>query len=316
MILVVTSAGFGLLSLPALMHKLGRRLQPQLWALLCTLALLSGALLIIASVLLIAVPPACDSVGLWRLAHNCERMLGSLYPGGVVASAISIATLVSALCISTRVIVRAQHSAHRARSGLMSGTCVGRRGHFDVVVVPDDRRYALSVPTGRGGGQMLISRGVVNALDDAELELVCAHEEAHLRFKHRRFLLLAQVVEEVFWFWPPTKSSASILRLALERWADEVAAGCSEESRRRLQTTLLTVAGVTAEPGLAAFSAIDGLMDRLDALDHDPRPAHLGWWLLAGAPGLAIGVIAALVGNRLGHQAYCLIAMSGHCPLG
>ncbi|MBF6558304.1 MAG: M48 family metalloprotease [Acidimicrobiales bacterium] len=184
---------------------------------------------------------------------------------------------------------------------------------FEILVVPDDRRFAMSVPGGRCGGQMLISRGVVNALSPSELELVCAHEAAHLSLGHRRYLVLALFVEEVFWFWPPSKGSTRTLRLALERWADEVAAGDSSESRGRLRGALLLVAGVAPPTSLAAFSAVDGLMERLNALETCPRRTHLGWWLLVLAPGILVGLVAVYASSRLGHQAYCLMTMPGRC---
>jgi len=98
-------------------------------------------------------------------------------------------------------------------------------------------------------------------------------------FSHQRYLILAVLVEEAFWFWPPASHSTNALRLALERWADESAAGDSSDIRQRLRSALLAVATVTPSPTLAAFSAMEGLMERLNALDAQPDRTRMwrGW---------------------------------------
>jgi hypothetical protein len=73
------------------------------------------------------------------------------------------------------------------------------------------------------------------------------------------------------------------------------------------------VATVAPTPALAAFSAMDGLMERLTALDTDPGKARTWWWLVLLAPGLLVGVAAAYATTRIGHQAYCFITMPGRC---
>jgi beta-lactamase regulating signal transducer with metallopeptidase domain len=156
---------------------------------------------------------------------------------------------------------------------------------------------------------MVISQGVVDALDGPELDLVCAHEAAHLRLRHRHFLVFALMVQRIFWFWPPTQISTSTLRLALERWADEVAAGDSQELRKRLQVALLAVAGMANEPAMAAFSAADGLMDRITCLDSVPRRRHPGWWIVALAPALAFGIATVVLGTQIVHEILCLVAI-------
>jgi hypothetical protein len=311
-ILVVTAAGVGFLTLPYAMRRIGRKLRPGQWAVLCAVALLVGAALALGSVLLIAAPPMFDVVGLPVVARTCQRMLGNLYPGGTVSTTVAAVLVLSAVGLGGRALIHAHRCVQHARAGSSASTSVGRHGLFEILMVPDDRRFAMSVP-GRCGGQMLISRGAVDALSPSELQLVCAHEAAHLRLGHRRYLVLAVLVEEAFWFWPPTKGSTRTLRLALERWADEVAAGDSSESRGRLRGALLIVAGVTPPASMAAFSAVDGFMERLNALEVSPRRAHPGWWFLVLAPGILVGLVTVYAGSRLGHQAYCLMTMPGRC---
>jgi len=312
-ILVVTAAGLGLLGLPAAMRRVGRQLVPRHWALLCAVALLSGTVLVITTILIIAAPRALEFVGLPAAARACEHMLGGLYPGGTVVWFSAMALGLSAAVLGTKAVVHAHRSVRRASIGSAAGTGMGRRGRFDIILMPDERTCAVSVPNGRRGGRVLLSRGLVDTLSSSELDAVCAHEMAHLRFSHQRYLVLAVLVEEAFWFWPPATRSTSALRLALERWADESAAGDSSDIRQRLRSALLTVATVAPSPTLAAFSAMDGLMERLHALDAQPGRTRLWAWLVLFAPGLLVGIAIAYATTRIGHQAYCFITMPGRC---
>jgi hypothetical protein len=240
-------------------------------------------------------------------------MINRLGPGGPVASFIAGTLVVVSVVPAVRALLQARHSLRAARSGARSGTGAGSHRSFSIIMMPDDRTFALGVPDGRHGGQMLVSSGLVETLSAREFEMVCAHEAAHLRHHHRRWLLAALVVEKALWFWPPVKSSADTLRLALECWADDDAAGDRIEPRVRLRSALLAVAGVALEPAFAGFSSVDGLMMRVDTLAGRPHRAHFGWWLLVLSPGMLLASAVALVSTELGRQAYCLVTMSGGC---
>jgi Zn-dependent protease with chaperone function len=195
MILVVTAAGFGLLTLPAAMRRVGRRLVPRQWAVLCAVALFGGVALVIASLLVIAAPRALDAVGLPAAARACEHMLGGLYPGGFVVWTAATVLELSMVMLGAKAVIHARRSVRRASIASAAGVRLRHRAPLDVVVMPDDRSCALSVPQGRRGGRVMISQGMVDTLSSSELDAVCAHEAAHLRFSHQRYLVLAVLVE-------------------------------------------------------------------------------------------------------------------------
>ncbi|MFC5826479.1 M56 family metallopeptidase [Nonomuraea insulae] len=87
-------------------------------------------------------------------------------------------------------------------------------------VVPDDRPFAVAVP-GREGG-VILSRGLVDLLSGRELEVVLRHEAAHIRRRHHLYLMAGSVCACVL---PGLGHPYRALRYALERWADEDAAG-------------------------------------------------------------------------------------------
>ena len=87
-----------------------------------------------------------------------------------------------------------------------------------VHVVPLDRPVAYA-QTGRGGG-VVVSTGMLAALQPDERRAVLAHELAHLRHRHDRFLVIGQLAGGLLLLRPAARQ----LRHALERWADEDAA--------------------------------------------------------------------------------------------
>ena len=197
------------------------------------------------------------------------------------------------------------------------GTRLTRPAPFEFVLLTDDRPHALSVPATSGrSNQVLLTTGLVKALTPHELDLVCAHEEAHLRHGHWRYLAPAVAIERGVWFWPPARASAQTLRVALERWADEVAAGDEQISRARLRSALVTVASEGEFSRLAAFSGLDGLIERLSAMSEPTgATASVAWLPMLLLPGLALGGVASLAIAQLGHAAYCVLSMAGSCSL-
>ena len=185
-----------------------------------------------------------------------------------------------------------------------------RLDDHDLVVLPTARPVAFSV-AGQPG-QVVVSSGLWATLDPAEFEVLIAHEVAHLDFGHQRLLTVALVAERAIGWLPGVSRSLSSLRLGVERWADEEAAGRHPTRRRALQTALLAAAGTPAG-ALAAFGRVDGLVERIDALD---RPAPVGspaGAALLGTPAAAAALAGfGALGSWMGH-AGVVLAMAVHC---
>lgn len=117
-----------------------------------------------------------------------------------------------------------------------------------VAVTDDPQPYAVTLP-GRGG-QVLLSAGLVDLLDEREREVVFAHEAIHARHRHDRYLLLARVATALF---PLLRPLGARLQFSLERWADEAAARqCGD--RRFVAMTLAKVA--LSQPTVSPRSAL------------------------------------------------------------
>lgn len=309
--LLLLSAGLALLVLPGAARPLGQRLAPAEWARLCRLALVAGAVLLELSLMLYAAPTVLGAVGIHALAEACERALGPLVPGGALAGWIALA---AALAVPIMVMT-AGWRARRSSRRVWTEPCLGVHsdcGAHELVELPTDTVVAVSVPSPTP--QIIVSRGLGLVLAPHELRAVVDHERAHLELGHHRFLLVAAALERGLAFLP-VGASARAMRAAIERWADETAAGDSPASRQALRSALLLVTTDALDPAVAAFSAADTVVERLDALARPPRPPSQLLRSLLYVPGALVGTAVMVMFAATAGSAQALLAVTGHCPL-
>jgi hypothetical protein len=267
MTLLLLLCGLGLLVVPACARPVGRRLPPSEWAKACAGLLGIGAILVEASLALQAAPTVLRAVGLEGVAELCEHALGPVAPGGVpVGVGAGVAAIVVALL--------AGHWALAARRGWRMvrvepgiGWHARVAGH-ELVALPSGEPVAFS--TAGRPGQVVLSHGLIAALSAAELAAVLRHELAHLHHRHQRYLLLAGAVQRSFGLLPLVRSATAALRCAVERWADEEAAGGDAAGRASVHAALLRLAELAAVPEVAAFTTPGTVAERLDALRASP----------------------------------------------
>lgn len=176
-----------------------------------------------------------------------------------------------------------------------------RPGSVKIVAHAD--AFAFTLP-GRGG-RVVLSSGLVELLDDGEQAVVVAHENAHARHRHDRYLLVARCAAATI---PILKPLTSRLEFSLERWADEAAVGqCGD--RRFVARTLGKVALHSCGPAASLGFTGLGVPARVAALlspapPRPPRAAQFGLWLLI----LPTAVLAAF---QIQHLAGVIAAL---CP--
>lgn len=146
-----------------------------------------------------------------------------------------------------------------------------QRSH-PIHIAHSDKPYAVTLP-GRAG-QIVMSTALIDLLDDEEQRIIVAHEQAHARHRHDRYLLAAELAAAAL---PPLRGLAKRVSYSIERWADEVAgAACGD--RRLVAITLGKVALRTNPPLIAGFSGL-GVPSRMAALLEPPiadlRHRHL-----------------------------------------
>jgi Zn-dependent protease with chaperone function len=160
-------------------------------------------------------------------------------------------------------------------------------GVHTVQVARSHRPYAVTLPG--TAGRVVISTAMFDLLDDAERRVVIAHERAHARYRHDRYLLVAELSAAAV---PPLRALARRVTFSLERWADEAAArSCGD--RELVAVTLGKVALQTTPALVAGFSGL-GVAARMQALLDPPvrRPTRGAlltlWSSLAVAAGFSV----------------------------
>jgi beta-lactamase regulating signal transducer with metallopeptidase domain len=162
--------------------------------------------------------------------------------------------------------------------------------------------------------QIVVSDGLVDTLEPDELTAVLRHEAAHLEHGHQRALIVASALDRSLSVFPLVRRSTTVLRIALERWADETAVGSSPATRRHLRQALLAVTPVMVTVAVPAFSAKETVVERLDALGAEPVPPSPLRRVLAYTPAAALSAtVIAAVAASAGEAAHHLLAWSHHC---
>jgi len=117
-----------------------------------------------------------------------------------------------------RTVIDARREAGRA---LSVATSVRAEKWGELWVAPSEAVFAFAI--GVGGRAIVVSDGLLSALDDRRLTAVMAHERAHLARWHLVTLLLTKGIARAFPFLPPVREAADQLELGLEMHADRAA---------------------------------------------------------------------------------------------
>lgn len=233
----------------ALLH---RRLRPSVAVPVLTMLSAMSALALLWSFALLVV----GFVG--HIAWISERVawcLALAHAHDAVPPAAGIAAIV-VLTASAFAVVR--HECRRLRLDA-AFEC-----DDELVVLPSDDPIAYALP-GRPG-HIVVSVGMLRALDEAERRVLLAHERAHLHHRHHRYLRVAELVAVAVPLLRPIRDR---VRFATERWADEVAAGAVGDrtltaraiARAALATNSATGTPVLAMAALGVPARVDALLD-------------------------------------------------------
>ncbi len=290
----------GLLGLPALIGigtallawSFSTRSRPDIAVRMLSTSFVLTAISIFAAAALYAVAwmgPAEQA--LW-----CRRMLGHSVDHRPIAGFI----VVSIVAI---VVGRAFVVARRV-TRVWSIEAFGRP---PVSVECSDDLYAFSVPpTSSSVGSIVVSTSMLDALTHKEQDALFAHERAHLRCGHHRYLLAGRVLEGVVPFVRPLTRRVYWL---LERWADEAAA--REVGDRDVVATAIARAALSASglraPALLGFGS-DSVVHRVEAffepLAAPTRSANV-------TLGACVVVTAIATGTQVHHLAELVRHMTG-----
>ncbi|MFF3733159.1 M56 family metallopeptidase [Streptomyces sp. NPDC002476] len=198
--------------------------------------------------------------------------LSAIAPAAAVPlAAAALAVLVGCAVAVARASRRHWAQLHRpARPGRTEG---------ELAVVRDNRPDAYALP-GRPGtsGRIVVTTGMLRALDPDERDALLAHERAHLAGRHHLYLA---AVELAALCHPALRSLRAPMGYALERCADEAAAAAVGDRRiaaRAIGRAALAARAAEGEerprPRVALGAAVGPVPRRVAALlgRGTPRP--------------------------------------------
>ncbi|MEE4495702.1 M56 family metallopeptidase [Streptomyces sp. BE230] len=177
----------------------------------------TGAGLALCTLLALAllVVPGAGRLSAVAAAGEFVHPLAAPAPGTAVPLAAAALVLISG-CAA------AMTRAVRSHWGQLHRACPDRSDGQELAVLRDRRPDAYALP-GRPGspGRIVVTTGMLHALDPAEREALLAHERAHLTGRHHLYLAAAELSARCH---PALRALRTPMGYALERCADEAAA--------------------------------------------------------------------------------------------
>jgi Zn-dependent protease with chaperone function len=176
---------------------------------------------------------------------------------------------------------------HRDCHGL--GPAGSLHGHPRVTVLDSEHPEAYATPA--GGGRIVVTTGLLAALNEREQRVLLAHETAHLRYRHAWWVFATDLCAAAN---PALLGVARATAQATERWADEVAAaavGDRETAARAVARAALHVHGTSPHRLRPVVAAVGGQVpQRVRALlSPPPRPQRALTAVLALLLAVGIG---------------------------
>jgi Zn-dependent protease with chaperone function len=305
MTLLLVAIGVGLLAFPGVAERASATSPPREWSRISASALLAGLVVIEIGLLLTALPTILHIPAIADVTGACHVIVDRINSGPVLGWG-SLAIACTSLAAMAVAVARSRRLVRAARVEPWLGQHQTRDG-YELVVVPTAKVLAMSVPGDRP--QVVVSDAAAAQLGEERLEAVIQHEAAHLRFRHRRYLLIAATVDRGLGWLPGSRRSADAVRRAVEEWADDEAVGTSPSRQNDLRDALATFA-----EGQTSRRVPHGVDARLLRLSPAWSQAAVGDRLAGYSPAatlLMAGVAALAVWWGASHH---LVALGGYCP--
>lgn len=235
-----------------------------------------------ATLVMLALPLVGQSDLLADRANWSEAVFARGSTSGRVLSvfaAFAVAIVGLRVLLEWRSQSRAKTAACRFRDDVGAA-------HGATVVAAAESPDALALSS----GVIVVTRGLIRALDGDERRAVLAHEHAHLNHRHHRYVQAAALLAAVN---PLLRQLPDAIAFLTERWADEDAAIAT--SRDTTARALERVAHLTSsrhQPSTAALCAASVAVEqRIVALRSEPPRKR---WAQLVSPLVLVALIVAL----------------------
>jgi Zn-dependent protease with chaperone function len=229
-----------------------RHLAPRAAARVLTGVAVGSALAVIGVLVLVGFGAATSQPGVVRLAEWCRVSTPDHHVVPIWVGGLATVLLMAGIARSGRALCRHVRSDAKWRRAC------------DVEIIDSLDPVAFAVP-GRPG-TVVVSTAMLAALNQPERDAMLAHEHAHLRWNHHRYIRSAEVAAS---FLPLLQPLVGRVRFETERWADEEAANAT--SNRTVVATAVARAALASTGPADLAMGKTGVPQRVDAL-LNPRP--------------------------------------------
>ncbi|MEU8762916.1 M48 family metalloprotease [Streptomyces sp. NPDC048659] len=276
-------------ALPPLARRTVARVHPCIALVAVTGASAVLAAAVVACLGVLLLPLVLRLPGVAALAHLLRPLQAGPPLFVLGASAVAASALGAAVLAAARGSLA---EAGRLRTARRQVAGIPEAG--GMCVLDDDRPDAFALPGGpRGAGRIVVTAGMLRALDAHEREALLGHERAHLAARHHLFLGLAALAG---WCHPALAAVVPHVSFAAERAADEAAARACGDRRLAARAVGRAALAATARPPgpelpvLAAGGTTGPVPARVKALlaqapTRRIAPALLAMILLCSAAG-------------------------------
>jgi len=226
-----------------------------------------------------------------QLAQSGHWSGQTLRNGGTIWTPVAALAVVAVIVLAARTALAGWRRVTALRQAYQLAAALPAPGE-ELVVLDLHDRQALAVP-GRPG-RIVLSTGLLRALDAGQRRAVLAHERSHLRHRHHLHQSITRIAAAAN---PLLRQLPAAVGLACERWADEDAAGTC---RRDTVADALTLAAagqirdVVLADGTVLAAADTEVAARIGAL-RQPSPTPSPWHLAVLFSLLAATAVATFV---------------------
>jgi Zn-dependent protease with chaperone function len=282
------------------------RLRPSSAVRMMTVLAAVAALAVLWGLAMVAIGLLSQVPWLAEYAGWCQRALGvhNVVPPAVGVAALGFVPVMLGAVL--RFELRWRSTVRRW--GRQAAASLVELDGSAVELLPTDEAVAFTVPG--DPGHVVMSAGMLRALDEAERRALIAHEKSHLTRRHHRYVHLVGLLSAGMPFLRPLLAQT---RFATERWADEdaaVAVGDRVTVARAIARAALT-ASPASPPSLAIAGC--GVPARVAALLEPSPPLPRITMVALAAGGLAM--LTSITSSWV--QLHHLLAFSAHvCGLG
>lgn len=286
-------------------------------AFITLLGMVASIAVVLAAVLMPEVLVMSSIHQIWQMCAMAFQSIGA-HPLARIQSIVAGVALAILLARFWWTLGQGLRTGRRARIRFGEPTWRLERGE-PVFVVALDLPEAYAVGTGHG--QVIVSRGLLDMLDEQEQEAVLRHEEGHLRARHQPMLMVSWAAAAAVWPIPAARIAMSLIEQAVEEAADEYAAvrlGCpatvaSGVSKAALAGLRSPLGAVALGPGPDVPARVRRLLDPPKV----PRWVPAACMLAAAALLSLIALTQALAGLAIVAAVHHVVGFGAAtlCPL-